>query len=89
MPSKNPTGFRLKAQGCEEQATLGHRSQTILNRNAVAAIPYPQAYHPGHNAVDDVSISGRGPKVAPKNRGNLGLKDTIPLGLNRQTAAQN
>jgi len=34
-----PTGFRPKAQGCEERATLGHRPTDITNRNAVAAIP--------------------------------------------------
>jgi hypothetical protein len=34
-----PTGFWLKAQGCEARATLGQRSQNIYNRNAVAAIP--------------------------------------------------
>jgi hypothetical protein len=33
-----PTGFRLKAQGCEERATLGIRPIEIPNRNAVAAI---------------------------------------------------
>jgi hypothetical protein len=38
-----PTGFCLKAQGCEERATLGHRSASITNRNAVAAIPFPSA----------------------------------------------
>jgi hypothetical protein len=63
----------------------GSSSPNIPNRNAVAAIPCPQAHHLGRNAVGVVSISGRGPKVAPKNRGNLGLKDTIPSGLNRQT----
>jgi hypothetical protein len=34
-----PMGFRPKAQGCEERATLGHRFSSITNRNAVAAIP--------------------------------------------------
>ena len=34
-----PTGFRPKAQGCAERATLGHRPNKYLNRNAVAAIP--------------------------------------------------
>ena len=35
-----PTGFRPKAQGCEERATLGRRHATFANRNAVAAIPF-------------------------------------------------
>ena len=35
-----PTGFCLKAQGCEERATLGHRPTNASNRNAVAAIPF-------------------------------------------------
>ena len=35
-----PTGFRPKAQGCEERATLGHRPPSVINRNAVAAIPF-------------------------------------------------
>jgi hypothetical protein len=35
-----PTGFRPKAQGCEERATLGHRWANIINRNAVAAYPF-------------------------------------------------
>ena len=33
-----PTGFRPKAQGCEERATLGQRSANNTNRNAVVAI---------------------------------------------------
>jgi hypothetical protein len=28
-----PTGFRLKAQGCEGRATLGQLPKNILNRN--------------------------------------------------------
>ena len=35
-----PTGFRLKAQGCAPDATLGHLPANIINRNAVAAIPF-------------------------------------------------
>ena len=47
-----PKGFRLKAQGCEERATLGHRSQIISNRNAVAAISFASAAREiGHNPV--------------------------------------
>ncbi len=38
-----PTGFRPKAQGCEERATLGHRRTNTPNRNAVAAIPISSA----------------------------------------------
>jgi len=38
-----PTGFRPKAQGCEERATLGQRPAGIINRNAVAAIPFSSA----------------------------------------------
>ncbi|MFA6547021.1 MAG: hypothetical protein WCS99_21570 [Limisphaerales bacterium] len=38
-----PKGFRPKAQGCEERATLGHRPASITNRNAVAAIPFSSA----------------------------------------------
>ena len=34
-----PTGFRPKAQGCEERATLGQRPPSVPNRNAVATIP--------------------------------------------------
>jgi hypothetical protein len=36
--SRIPTGFRPKAQGCEERATLGRRRVKFINRNAVAAI---------------------------------------------------
>ena len=39
-----PTGFRPKAQGCEERATLGHRPARLTNRNAVAAIPFSFAH---------------------------------------------
>jgi hypothetical protein len=35
-----PSGHRPPAQGCEERATLGHRSTNIPNRNAVAAIAF-------------------------------------------------
>jgi hypothetical protein len=35
-----PKGLCPPAQGCEERATLGHRSTNILYRNAVAAIPF-------------------------------------------------
>jgi hypothetical protein len=35
-----PTGFRLKAQGCAAGTTLGHLPANIINRNAVAAIPF-------------------------------------------------
>jgi len=35
-----PTGFRPKAQGCEERATLGHRPSNLPNRNAVVANPF-------------------------------------------------
>jgi hypothetical protein len=47
-----PTGFCPKAQGCEARATLGQRPQNVLNRNAVAAIPFSSAA-PGicHNPV--------------------------------------
>jgi hypothetical protein len=38
-----PTGFRPKAQGCEERATLGQRPASITNRNAVVAIPFSSA----------------------------------------------
>ncbi len=38
-----PTGFRPKAQGCEERATLGQRPTNTFNRNAVAAMPFPSA----------------------------------------------
>ncbi len=40
-----PTGFRPKAQGCEERATLGPRRRMFINRNAVAAIPFSSAAH--------------------------------------------
>jgi hypothetical protein len=47
-----PMGFRPKAQGCEERATLGHRPASVLNRNAVAAIPFSSAVRRiGHNPV--------------------------------------
>ena len=35
-----PTGFRLKAQGCAPGATLGPLPANIINRNAVAAMPF-------------------------------------------------
>ena len=40
-----PTGFRLKAQGCEARATLGQHSTSLPYRNAVAAIPFSSAMH--------------------------------------------
>jgi hypothetical protein len=47
-----PTGFCPKAQGCEERTTLGHRPASVLNRNAVAAIPFSSAVRRiGHNPV--------------------------------------
>jgi len=47
-----PKGFRPKARGCEERATLGHRPQNVFNRNAVAAISFvPVARHVRHNPV--------------------------------------
>jgi hypothetical protein len=47
-----PTGFRPKAQGCEERATLGHSPAGITNRNAVAALPFSSAARGiGHNPV--------------------------------------
>jgi hypothetical protein len=55
-----PTGFRLKAQGCEERATLGCHSQGIPNRNAVVATPSSPAPRGNcHNpiGVDDNLIS--------------------------------
>ena len=84
-----PTGFCLKAQGCEERATLGYRPQTSPTPKAfgVAAIPFTRARDLGHNAVGVVSDTEHAPKVAPTNRGNLGLKDTIPLGLSNQAIA--
>ncbi len=38
-----PTGFRPKAQGCEERVTLGQRYADIINRKAVVAIPFSSA----------------------------------------------
>jgi hypothetical protein len=38
-----PTGFCPKARGCAPGATLGHLPANIINRNAVAAIPFPSA----------------------------------------------
>jgi hypothetical protein len=38
-----PTGFRPKARGCKERATLGHRCARFTNRNAVAAMPFSSA----------------------------------------------
>jgi hypothetical protein len=58
------------------------------NRNTVAAIPFPRAQDPGHNAAGVVSISERAPKAAATNRGNLGLKDTIRSGLNHEWRAE-
>jgi len=50
-----PAGFRPKAQGCEERATLGHRPTNIINRNAVAAISFPhRLLTDGHNLVEVV-----------------------------------
>jgi hypothetical protein len=47
-----PKGLRPPAQGCEERATLGHRPASIINRNAVAAIPVSFAAREiGHNPV--------------------------------------
>jgi|ERR1035438_7092899 hypothetical protein len=60
-----PTGFRPKAQGCEERATLGHRPASIINRNAVAALPVsPPARGICHNSV------GVGDDLIPFTRGS-------------------
>ena len=40
----------------------------------------------GRNAIGVVSIFEHVPKVAPNHRGNLGLMDTIPLGLKNDDA---
>ena len=40
-----PTGFCLKAQGCDVGATLGIRPQSVFNRNAVAALPFSSTVH--------------------------------------------
>jgi hypothetical protein len=45
---KIPKGFRLKAQGCEERATLGNDSEGIDNPNGVVAT---YVAHPVHNPV--------------------------------------
>jgi hypothetical protein len=59
-----PTGFRPKAQGCEERATLGHRSSNLPNRNAVAANPFlPACMSLATTPVGIVSITGRAPRV--------------------------
>jgi hypothetical protein len=46
-----PTGFRLKAQGCEARATLGQCFAHLLNRNAVAAIPAATSHQLRRNPV--------------------------------------
>ena len=47
-----PTGFRLKAQGCEARATLGNRHPKFHNPNGVAALPFPMfPCWRGHNPV--------------------------------------
>ena len=38
-----PTGFRPKAHGCDEGATLGDRPSNLPNRNAVVANPFVTA----------------------------------------------
>jgi hypothetical protein len=43
VPIRIPTGFRPKAQGCEARATLGRRSASIINRNAVVTVPFSSA----------------------------------------------
>ena len=83
-----PTGFCLKAQGLRGTSHPGLPSQNIFNRKAVAPLPFRCARDFGHNAVGVASISEPTPKVAPTNRGNLGLKDTIPLGLSNQATSQ-
>src|SRR5437762_2632639 len=51
-----PTGlWPLKAQGCEERATLGHRPPNITNPNGVVAISFPRLAHAvEHNLVEVV-----------------------------------
>ena len=47
-----PTGFRPKAQGCEELATLGRRLLNPINRNAVVAnVTCAGKTRGGHNPV--------------------------------------
>ena len=60
-----PTGFCLKAQGCAPGATLGHLPANIINRNAVAAMPFSSvARDVCHNPVGVVLICFRFPRVA-------------------------
>ena len=77
---RGPRRSAAKAGGTSYPGSL---SPNLTNRSAVAAIPLPRARDPGHNAVGVVSRSERAPKVAPTHRGNLGLKDTIPLGFTK------
>ena len=44
--SRIPKGFRNKAQGCEERATLGKSGERNLNPNGVAPIDRSQAATP-------------------------------------------
>ena len=45
-----PTGFRLKAQGCEARATLGNQREGTGNPNEVAAVPFTLVpFRRGHN----------------------------------------
>ena len=47
-----PTGFRPKAQGCAERATLGHRSTNISNRKRGCGDSHSRTN--GHNLVEVV-----------------------------------
>jgi len=93
-----PTGFRLKAQGCarravakrrrEARAALGHRPPTAPT--AALLRPFPSRASKTSATTPLALFSFPcGPKVAPIKRGNLGLKDTIPLGLSNRATSQN
>ena len=51
-----PTGFRPKAQGCEQRATLGNRRHDIHNPNGVVAISY--ASFPRRRCRNPVGVGG-------------------------------
>ena len=80
-----PTGFRPKAQGCESRATLGHRPQDSSTATRLRQFHSPPR---GHKLVEVVFVFGRLPKVAPTDRGNLGLKAATPLELSPRTSSR-
>jgi hypothetical protein len=71
-----PTGFRLKAQGCEARATLGQRPIRRPNRSAVAAIPIATISH--QHRQNPVGVSRDERSITQGSSATLGWRPESP-----------